>query len=96
MFEEVALRLKWRCPRAVTYGLALGASTIFAVLYEVEEYLEDYFFQTNRLGDGPDTANDLMLNLFGGALLIVCLMGYRAWTRKRLAHDKSLNRTSFF
>ncbi len=87
VFERIADRLKWWSPRAVTYGLALGASTIFAVLYEVEEYLEDFFFGTHRLGDGPDTANDLMLNLIGGALLITVFVSYRAWQSRKVEQD---------
>ncbi len=87
VFERIADRLNWRSPRAVTYGLALGTSTIFAVLYEVEEYLEDFFFGTHRLGDGPDTANDLMLNMIGGVLLIAVFVGYRAWQNRKVEQD---------
>ena len=57
--------------------IALGMGNIFFILtvmafamafgsiYEIEEYLEDYFRGSNRLGDGPDTANDMLLNTFG-------------------------------
>ncbi len=78
--EMTALYRRWRCPKSVFYGLALGINTVFAVLYEMEEYLEDYIYHTNRLGDGPDTANDLLLNLLGAvlALLLVVLMRRRA------------------
>ena len=58
--------------------MALCLNVLFAVLYEIEEYSEDFFYGTNRLGDGPDTANDLMLNLIGGAIIILAIMAYRA------------------
>jgi len=49
--------------------LALSSTAFFGSLYEIEEYLEDtlYHGRQVRLGDGRDTANDLMLNLLGGA-----------------------------
>ncbi len=81
--EAVRSQARWNTPRLVTYGLTIGISTIFAVLYEIEEYLEDYFFGTHRLGDGPDTVNDLMLNLLGGCVLIAFVISYRAIKARR-------------
>lgn len=54
--------------------LSVLITSFAGVLYEIEEYLEDYFRGTNRLGDGPDTANDLMMNLFGAILIFVMIM----------------------
>lgn len=54
--------------------LAVLIVSFAGVLYEIEEYLEDYFRGTNRLGDGPDTANDLMMNLFGAILIFVMIV----------------------
>lgn len=85
--ETVREKARWNTPRAVTYVLAVGVNTIFSVLYEIEEYLEDYFFQTNRLGDGPDTVNDLMMSLIGGSLFIGCVAVYRALQRNTLSHQ---------
>ena len=79
--EAVKTQARWHVPRSMIYTLALGMSTIFAVLYEIEEYLEDYFFQAHRLGDGPDTVNDLMLNFLGGTALLLCVVGYRGVKR---------------
>lgn len=51
--------------------VSLAFTALFGDLYELEEYLEDVFYHGHqvRLGDGPDTANDLMLNLTGGLLM---------------------------
>jgi hypothetical protein len=56
------------------YGLAITIGT----LYEIEEYLEDVFFMSNRLGDGPDTGNDLLMNLIGATLVFA----YYYWQTK--------------
>lgn len=47
---------------------ALAFTALFGSLYEIEEYLEDQLYHGRqlRLGDGPDTASDLMWNLIGG------------------------------
>lgn len=52
---------------------SLFAVSFFGVLYELEEYFEDYFTGSHRLGDGPDTANDLFLNLLGALTVIVII-----------------------
>lgn len=61
---------------------AWATSGFFGILYELEEYFEDYFRGINiRLGDGPDTANDLFLDLAGAfiaiALINVFIYAYR-------------------
>ncbi|MBI2482745.1 hypothetical protein HYV74_01040 [Candidatus Uhrbacteria bacterium] len=61
----------------VTLGITAG------VLYELEEYAEDVLFHTNRLGDGPDTANDLLMNVMG-AVLAVAVLRYQ-WHRRARA-----------
>ncbi len=50
--------------------ICLAFTSFFGDLYEMEEYLEDvlYHHRQVRLGDGPDTANDLMMNLIGGTV----------------------------
>ncbi len=60
---------KYALPLVLTIFLALGFVALFGDLYEIEEYLEDrlYHGRQVRLGDGPDTADDLMWNLAGGA-----------------------------
>lgn len=47
----------------VTCGAALG------VVYELAEYLEDIISESHRLGDGYDTANDLLWDVFGAVVV---------------------------
>jgi len=56
------------------YSLTLAS--FFGVLYELEEYFEDLFRGTNRLGDGPDTVNDLFLNIIGALVVIIVICIY--------------------
>jgi len=51
-----------------TTGISLG------VIYEIEEYLEDVFTESNRLGDGPDTGNDLTMDTIGALLFVVLVI----------------------
>jgi uncharacterized membrane protein YjdF len=69
--------LKWQHPGYVTLFMAYMTSVLFAVLYEMQEYLEDVFSGSHRLGDGPDTANDLLLNLIGGLVTVLLVTGFR-------------------
>ena len=75
-------RLKLSLFLASTSAMSLGA------LYEVEEYLEDVFFHTNRLGPGTDTANDLFLDLLGVLTVVVLVSIYYAITHKRKVFDE--------
>lgn len=43
----------------------------FGVLYELEEYVEDVITGSNRLGDGFDTANDLLMDVLGACVFVV-------------------------
>lgn len=63
-------------PRAEVLVGGFSIAVVCTVLYEAEEYLEDLLTGSHRLGDGFDTANDLVLGLFGAllaALLVVVL-----------------------
>ena len=62
---------KAKMPVVLIIFLALGLVALFGDLYEIEEYLEDRFYHGRqvRLGDGPDTADDLLWNLAGGMLV---------------------------
>jgi hypothetical protein len=54
---------------------ALFGAAFFGVLYELEEYFEDYFNHVHlRLGDGPDTANDLLLDVVGAGIIILLII----------------------
>jgi len=51
-------------------------TAFFGVLYELGEYFEDLLTGSHRLGDGFDTANDLMHDVLGSLLLISILIIY--------------------
>ena len=59
------------------FNLALLISSTSAMslsaLYEIEEYVEDLIFHTNRLGSGTDTANDLLFNFFGIVVSVIII-----------------------
>lgn len=63
--------------------LAAVSTMSLSALYEIEEYLEDLIFQTNRLGPGTDTANDLFFNLVGVLLAVIFVVIYYLLTHKR-------------
>ena len=67
--------------------LATASTISLGALYEVEEYLEDVFFHTNRLGPGTDTANDLTLNILGAITTVVIVSVYYQITHKRKIID---------
>lgn len=70
-FSRVGSALHWRIPHFLVYFLAFSTNVILAVLYEIEEYAEDLFSLSNRLGDGMDTGNDLLMAVWGSCLTIV-------------------------
>ena len=74
-------KLKLALFLAATSTISLGA------LYEVEEYLEDVLFHTNRLGPGTDTANDITLNILGALTTVTIVYIYYLITRKRKIID---------
>lgn len=65
---------------AITFLIfVLAGAMALGSIYEIEEYLEDFFTGSNRLGDGPDTANDLMLNTIGALIAVGVVM----WVRRK-------------
>ena len=63
-------------------AIAIGISMALGSVYELEEYLEDVVFNSNRLGDAFDTGNDMLLNTVGAVVIIVILVIIRR--RKKL------------
>lgn len=63
--------------------LAATSTVSLSALYEIEEYLEDVIFHTNRLGPGADTANDLFCNLIGVLIIVGFVAVYYSITKKR-------------
>lgn len=61
----------------------VGVANLLGVLYEIEEWLEDAWVHKRqlRLGDGPDVADDLLMNLI--SICIVAGMAIYLWNRKK-------------
>ncbi len=74
-------RLKLSLFLASTTAMSLSA------LYEVEEYVEDLLFDTNRLGPGTDSVNDLLLNFLGILTVVILIYIYYLITHKRKIFD---------
>lgn len=56
-------------------------SISLGVLYELEEYLEDFFTGSHRSGGGPDTAGDMLYDTLGA--MIVVFVAWLVWKRNR-------------
>ncbi len=67
--------------------LAAASTISLGALYEIEEYLEDVLFHTNRLGAGTDTANDLTMNTLGVLTTVSLVIVYYLITHKRKMID---------
>lgn len=63
--------------------LAATSTMSLTALYEIEEYLEDIIFHTNRLGPGTDTVNDMFFNLVGVLMAVTFIVVYYLITHKR-------------
>ncbi len=64
------VRKDWLAFKKVTLGifaLAVLMAAFAGVLYEFQEYMTDvhYLHYQKQLGDGPDTVDDEMLNIYG-------------------------------
>jgi len=64
---KIKLPLTW----LVVFVISLAIST--AVIYEFEEYFEDYFNQTHKISDRFDTSDDLMWHFLGASLTATSL-----------------------
>lgn len=85
LLPHVTAARDWRLPYSLQLICAHGIVVTIGTLYEVEEYLEDLLFHTNRFGDAMDTGNDLFLNFCGAS--VVALM---AWWTYRVRRRKPL------
>jgi hypothetical protein len=70
-------------------SLFLAATTTMSLsaFYEMEEYIEDLLFDTNRLGPGTDSVNDLSLNFLGILTVVIFIYIYYLITHKRKIFD---------
>jgi hypothetical protein len=80
-------------PRGEIIVSGLGVGMIGAMIYEGEEYLEDLLTGSNRLGDGFDTADDIVFDLLGGLLAAVLVVGLPKLTTRRYTQPKSSTST---
>lgn len=53
---------------------AMSLTWTLGVAYELEEYIEDLIFGSNRLGDGFDTANDMLMNGSGSLIMLFIIL----------------------
>ena len=68
--------------------MSFSVAAFLGVCYELEEYIEDVITHGNRLGDGPDTANDLMWNTIGAVAAVVVLVALVTQVREwRIARN---------
>lgn len=68
-FLECAVHKKYSHRLLLIFTLCFV--TTFGALYEISEYLEDFFTGSHRLGDGFDTANDLLFDFLGASLIVL-------------------------
>ncbi len=78
---------KIRCMTTFFLLTVLAMTMALGSLYEIEEYLEDYFRGTNRLGDAQDTVNDMLLNTIGAIVVVIIIFFIR---KKQQKVDKRL------
>lgn len=84
MLHAHKYRLENRLRRFEVFMASIGVTTLGQVIYEMEEYYEDFFTGSHRLGDGFDTANDLSLGLYGAiAATLILFWFYRVWKTKK-------------
>ncbi len=53
--------------------LAWSATAVVGLLWEFQEWVEDYYFLTSRQPDLTDTMNDLLMDLLGAVFIILVL-----------------------
>lgn len=78
-----------------SFGLLLfvvfSVTLIGGALYEIEEYLEDrlYWGFQLRLGNGPDTAEDIAFDILGGLSVV-----FLAFIYNRFKNDRKISSSS--
>ena len=65
----------------------VGITSLLGTAYEVEEWLEDAWVhgQMLRLGNGPDVADDMLMNIVGAGIVMAIVLLYEARKKK---HEK--------
>lgn len=85
----ISYNILWQLERAGRIRLGAAGRTVtvvaftafLGVLYEMEEYFEDlwYWGRQVRLGDGPDTVNDIIFNIVGALAVLVVVAAWLRW-----------------
>lgn len=65
----------------LTLWLAAATTSALGAIYEIEEYLEDLIYLTNRSGPGMDTSDDIFLNSLG--ILVMTLVLYIIFRQRK-------------
>jgi len=73
MLYTVFLQIKLQVSLRGKLLFAWCITATIGTVYEIEEYIEDLVYKTNRLGDGFDTANDLLMNNSGALLMLLVI-----------------------
>ncbi|MFH0857078.1 MAG: hypothetical protein V1860_04225 [bacterium] len=63
---------------------SLMSAGFAGMTYEIEEYLEDFYTGSHRLGNGFDTANDMMLCILGALTIIIIMSIYLKYKRRKI------------
>lgn len=86
----------------LTWSFELLLFVVFSItliggaLYEIEEYLEDrlYWGFQLRLGNGPDTAEDIAFDILGGLSVVFLVFIYNKFIRQNLGGSKNAGKIS--
>lgn len=82
LFKDILEPHVHRSHRWLAPLLGFGVGVFGGAVYEIEEYAEDVLTGSHRLGNGFDTANDLLLDICG-ACIIFCIAYF---IHKRKSH----------
>ena len=71
------------CP-SMQVLFVIGVTSLLGATYEVEEWLEDAWVHGKmlRLGDGPDVADDMLMNIIGAGIIMAIIWVYEKRKKK--------------
>lgn len=72
---------------AVRWLSVVGITSLLGIAYEAEEWFEDMWVHgtTLRLGNGPDTIDDMLMNVIGAAVVVGIITIYE---KRKTKHKK--------
>lgn len=88
LFELLSLQYQ---QLSLTQLIGIGSSIAITigVFIEIDEYLEDLFTGSNRIGEGFDTANDLFCNTTGVGLAAILFITFFFFYKKRASKTQA-------